>query len=149
MSIHIKHKLKMQSLDYRLWDLWKKSRWATHLSWIKLMFHGHDWFVIHYWAALQGNVHSETGGHLVWAAKRQNGGQIRFPVPLPPSQHCYQTSDFWGKGVVAYISRKILGGSFHIKIMLEEKNNIVWTPNSKLLLNLMIRAKKLSELNPI
>ena len=72
-----------------------------------------------------------------------------FPSPLPPSQHCYQTSDFWGKGVVAYISRKILGGSFHIKIMLEEKNNIVWTPNSKLLLNLMIRAKKLSELNPI
>ena len=40
-------------------------------------------------------------------------------------------------------------GLFHIKIMLGEQNNIVWTPNSKLLLSLMIRARALSELNPI
>ena len=40
------------------------------------MFHWHDRFVIHYWAALQGNAQLKNGGRLVCAAKRQNGGQI-------------------------------------------------------------------------
>ena len=41
------------------------------------------------------------------------------------------------------------GGSFQIQFILGEQNNIVWAQNSKLLLSLMIRARKLSELNPI
>ena len=91
------------------------------------VYHWHDWFVIHYWAALQGNAQSKNGGRLVCAAKRQNGGQIRL---LP---------NFW------FLRKR--GGAFQIKVMLGEQNNIVWTPNSKLLLSLMIRARKLTELN--
>ena len=136
MSIYIKQKLKTQSLDYRLWDFWVKFRQATRLSGTKLncccwtcSIDMHDWFVIHYWAALQGNAQSKNGGRLVCAAKRQNGGQIRL---LP---------NFW------FLRKR--GGSFQIKIMLGGQNNIVWTPKRKLLLSLMIRARKLSEFNPI
>ena len=63
-----------------------------------------------------------------------------IPSPLPPLP-CVVTKllIFEEKGWV--ISDTIF--------MLGEQNNIVWTPNRKLLLNLTIRARKLSELNPI
>ena len=84
--------------------------------------------VTNYWAALQSNAQSKNRGRLVCTAKRQNGGRIRFSAPLPPPPLLPNLGFLRGRG-----------GSFQIKIMVGEQ----WIKNSKLILRLMIRARKL------
>ena len=140
MSIHIKHKLKMRSLDYTLWD------WKT--GYLPFMNKTH---VPLTWLIRQSLLGCPLGQcpikkwrppHL--CSKRQNGWQIRFPVPPPPSPSPALSPNFWflrKRGSCLRFQENIRG-SFHIKIMLEEQNNVVWTPNSKLLLSLLIRVRK-------
>ena len=82
--------------------------------------------VTNYWAALQSNAQSKNRGRLACTAKRQNAEGSSFPPPSPAL-----LPNFW------FLRGR--GGSFQIKIMVGEQ----WIKNSKLLLRLMIRARKL------
>ena len=135
MSIHIKHKLmiKMRSLDNRLWDLWKKSRWATHLSWIKIIFHSDmiDLLAIIGLAFRQCPLKNWRPPLLCNKKTKWQTDQVpRAPSPSPallPNLWFFRkkrkSPTFPGK----------YRGSFQIKILLGEQNNTVWTPNSKII----------------
>ena len=56
-----------------------------------------DGIILHQIIIGLGNAQSKNGGRLDCAAKKQNGGRIRFPIP--PSLCCCLSSDFLGEGL--------------------------------------------------
>ena len=148
MSIHIKHKLKTRSLDYRL-EIFRKSSYRL-LSFLKLNCScctcSIDMidllFIIGLpFRAMSPNQKMEAALSVQQQNNKMADRSDLIPSPIPPPPSPALLPNFW------FLRKR--GGSFQIQFMLGEQNNIVWTSNSKLLLNLMVRARKLSELNPI
>ena len=139
--------IKMLSLDHRLWDLWKVQ--TGYSSFLNKNHVPLTWLICYPLLGCPSGPTQKLEAASSVQQKIQNGREIRFPVPPSPSPALLLNLWFLRKKRKSPTFPGKYRGSLQIKIMLGEQNNTVWAPNSKLLLSLMIRARKLSELNPI